>query len=98
MPIEMREMTLFASAFAMPMNICARLFLFDKPIKCFAFLFTFCFYVYFSRSYESRLSLDTSCMVINLLDIPTCTAVEMTKTNSVHCRKTFGCLFKCDFF
>ena len=54
MPIEMREMTLFASAFAMPMNICARLFLFDKPIKCFAFLFTFCFYVYFSRSYESR--------------------------------------------
>ena len=48
------EMTLFASAFAKPMTIRARLFLFDKPIKCFAFLFTFCFCVYFSRSYESR--------------------------------------------
>ena len=47
-------MTLFASAFAKPMTIRARLFLFDKPIKCFAFLFTFCFCVYFSRSYESR--------------------------------------------
>ena len=46
--------TLFASALAKPMKIRARLFLFDKPIKCFAFLFTFCFYVYFSRSYESR--------------------------------------------
>ena len=40
------EMTLVASAFAKPMKIRARLFLFDKPIKCFAFLF--------SRSYESR--------------------------------------------
>ena len=48
------EMTLFASAFAKPMKIRGRLFLFDKPIKRFAFLFTFCFYVYFSRSYESR--------------------------------------------
>ena len=45
------EMTLFASAFAKPMKIRARLFLFDKPTKCFAFLFTFCFYVYFSISY-----------------------------------------------
>ena len=36
------EMTLFASTFAEPMKICACLFLFDKPIKCFAFLFTFC--------------------------------------------------------
>ena len=45
-------MTLFASAFAKPMKIRACLFLFDKPIKCF--FFTFCFYVYFSRSYESR--------------------------------------------
>ena len=35
------EMTLFASAFAMPMKIRARLFLFDKPIKCFAFLHLF---------------------------------------------------------
>ena len=34
----------FASVFAKPM----------KPIKCVAFLFTFCFYVYFARSYESR--------------------------------------------
>ena len=48
------EMKLFASAFAKPMKILARLCLFDKPIKCFAFLFTFCFYVYFSRLYESR--------------------------------------------
>ena len=48
------EMTLFASVFAKPMKIRARLFLFDKPIKCFAFLFTFCFSVYFSRSYEGR--------------------------------------------
>ena len=47
------EMTLFASAFAKPMKIRARLFLFDKPINCSAFLFTFCFHVYFSRSYES---------------------------------------------
>ena len=47
-------MTLFAPAFAKPMKIRARLFLFDKPIKCFAFLFMFCFYVCFSRSYESR--------------------------------------------
>ena len=37
------------SAFAKPMKIRARLFLFDKPIKCFVFLFTFCFDVYFSR-------------------------------------------------
>ena len=35
-------------------NSRARSFLFDKPMKCFAFLFTFCFQVYFSRSYESR--------------------------------------------
>ena len=48
------EMTLFASAFAKPMKIRARLFLFNKPIKCFTFLFAFCFYVYFSRSYESH--------------------------------------------
>ena len=47
-------MSLFASVFAKTMKIRARLFLFDKPINCFAFLFTFCFYVYFSRSYESR--------------------------------------------
>ena len=46
------EMTLFASAFAKPMKI--RSFSLDKPIKCFAFLFTFCFYVYFSRTCESR--------------------------------------------
>ena len=43
------EMTLFASAFAKPMEIRARLFLFDKPIKYFVFLFTFCFYVCFSK-------------------------------------------------
>ena len=40
-------MTLFAAAFAKPMKIRVRLFLFDKPIKCFAFLlrsvFTFIF-------------------------------------------------------
>ena len=48
------EMMLFASAFVKPMKIRARLFLFDKPIKSFAFLFTFCFYVYFSRSYDRR--------------------------------------------
>ena len=47
-------MTLSASAFAKPMKIRARLFLFDKPIKCFEFLFTFYFYFYFSRSYKSR--------------------------------------------
>ena len=47
------EMKLFASAFAKPMTIRARLLLFDKPIKCLAFLFTLCFYVYFSGSYES---------------------------------------------
>ena len=39
------KMTLFASVFAKPMKIRARLFLFDKPIKCFAFLFALCFYV-----------------------------------------------------
>ena len=44
----------FASAFARPRKIRARLFLFNKPIKCFTFLFTFCFHVYFSTSYESR--------------------------------------------
>ena len=48
------EMTLFAFAFLRPMKIRACLFLFDKPIKCFTFLFTFCFHVCFSRSYESR--------------------------------------------
>ena len=41
------EMTLFASAFAKPMKNRARLFLFHKPIKCFAFclssVFTFIF-------------------------------------------------------
>ena len=37
------EMTLFASAFAKPMTIRARQFLFDMPMKCFAMLFTFCF-------------------------------------------------------
>ena len=41
------EMTMFAAAFAKPMKIRAHLFLFDKPIKCFAFLlrsvFTFIF-------------------------------------------------------
>ena len=37
------EMTLFASAFTKPMKTRARLFLFDKPIKCFAFFHTFCF-------------------------------------------------------
>ena len=50
------NMTLFLSDFAKPMKIRARLFLFDKPIKCFAFLFTFCFHVYFSKSHESRSS------------------------------------------
>ena len=39
------ENTLFASAFAKPMKIRARLFLFGKPIKCFALLFTPCFKV-----------------------------------------------------
>ena len=48
------EITLFVSAFAKPMKIRARLFLFDKPIIFFAFLFKFCFHVYFSRSSESR--------------------------------------------
>ena len=48
------EMTLFASEFAKPMKIRAHLFLFDKPIKCFAILFTSYFYVYFSKSRESR--------------------------------------------
>ena len=38
-------------------KIRACLFLFDKPIECFAFLFTLCFYVYFSISYESRSNL-----------------------------------------
>ena len=47
------NMMLFASAFAKPMKIQAHLFLFNKLIKCFAFLFMFCFYVYFSSSYES---------------------------------------------
>ena len=40
------EMTLFASAFANPIKIRARLFLFDKPIKCLAFLFTFFFFTF----------------------------------------------------
>ena len=31
------EMTLFASVFAKPMKIRTRLFLLDRPIKCFAF-------------------------------------------------------------
>ena len=48
------EQTLFVSTFAKPMKIRPRLLLFDKPIKCFAFLFTFCFYVYFSKSYKSH--------------------------------------------
>ena len=48
------EIMLFASSFAKSMKIRAPLFLFNKPMKRFAFLFTFCFDVYFSRSYESR--------------------------------------------
>ena len=32
---------------AKPMRIWDRLFLFDKPIECFAFLFPFFCYVYF---------------------------------------------------
>ena len=49
--------------FAKPMKICARLFLFYKPIKSkfFAFLFVFCFYVYFSRSYESGTVKNADC-------------------------------------
>ena len=31
-------------------------YLFDKPMKCFAFLFAYCFYVYFLRSYECHCS------------------------------------------
>ena len=46
------KMSLFVFAFAKPMKIRAPLFLFDKPINRFAFLFSFCFYVYFSTSYE----------------------------------------------
>ena len=34
-------MTFFPSAFVKPMKVRACLFLFDKPIKCFSFLFTF---------------------------------------------------------
>ena len=49
-----RGMTLFASAFAKPMKSRCRLFSSNKPIKCVAFLLTFCFYVYFSKSYKSR--------------------------------------------
>ena len=49
------EMRLFAFAFAKPIKIRTRLFLFDRPNKCFAFLlFSFCFNVCFSRSYERR--------------------------------------------
>ena len=64
----------FASAFAKPIKICA-LFLFDKPIKCFALLFTFCFYVYFSRSFENRsifvsLNLVASFQSLNLATAP----------------------------
>ena len=33
------EMTFFASMFAKPIKIRARLFLFDKPIKCFGFVY-----------------------------------------------------------
>ena len=36
-------MTLFPYAFVKPMKIRARLFLFDKPIKCFAFCLRFAF-------------------------------------------------------
>ena len=36
----------FAAAFTKPMKIRGLLFLFDKPIKCFAFLFRFCVYVF----------------------------------------------------
>ena len=39
------EMTLFASTFVKPMKIRVHLFLFDKPIKCFAFLLTFCCHI-----------------------------------------------------
>ena len=59
--------TLSASAFAKPMKIRARLFLFDKPIKCFAVLFTFCFYVYFSRSYESRSNIFLYCNIFVII-------------------------------
>ena len=52
---------LFGSAFAKPMKIRAHLFLFDKPIKCFAFLFKFCFYAYFSGSSKSRSISNGSC-------------------------------------
>ena len=48
------EMTLFASAFTKPVKI--RFFLFDKPIKCFAFLFTFRFYVVFQGHMKVALS------------------------------------------
>ena len=56
------EMTLFAFAFAKPMKIRACLFLLDKPIKSFASLFSFCFCVYFSRSYESRSTINNYSM------------------------------------
>ena len=55
------EMTLFASVFAKPMKIRAHLCSFDKPTKCFAFLLTSCFYVYFSRSYESHSNSISQC-------------------------------------
>ena len=59
-----------ASAFARPMKIRARLFLFYKAIKCFAFLFTFCFHVYFSRSFESRCSSAEWFWGKSLADLP----------------------------
>ena len=52
------EMTLFASAFPKPMKILARLFLFDKPIECFTFLFTLCFKVIRNWLYYAKLTLQ----------------------------------------
>ena len=72
------KMTLFPSAFVRPMKIRARLFLFDKLIKCFAFLFMFWFYVlFFKVIWKSLLEWFLQVLTLTLTDI----AKQLLKAN-----------------
>ena len=61
---------LFTSAFAKPMKVHAHLFLFDKPIKSFAFWFTFCFTVfYFILQGHMKVALSTKIVFTSGLEV-----------------------------
>ena len=65
MPIAFhREMTLIAYTFAKPMKIRFGLFLFDKPIKCFAFLLRSAYTFIFQGHLNSLNFVVKRCIII----------------------------------